>query len=714
MPFLLQSSQESMREVAHELGVGFIAKYSKTLLLELSEYISREFAFGDFIFIDPETKQEIARARDLKQMQSILSDISDEILSYHASQSHISKWMNSRGLFPLAAVLRQRNKTSFDSVVEMREFIIDAIKEYRMLLGQGVVAKFDPDNYSDFIWFARLGEGSIGGKARGLAFINTILQQHNIYDNFDGAKVLIPRTVVVAADYFDQFIKSNGLQYVINSETTDEEILSEFVSSRLPEKLVEELQAYIKYAKGPLAVRSSSKLEDSHYQPFAGIYSTYMIPLTANQDQMLRLLGKAIKSVYASVFFAASRAYISATSNVISEEKMAVVIQEVCGSQEGDYFFPAISGVARSINCYPIGDEKPSDGVVNLAYGLGKLVVEGGLTLRFSPKYPKNVLQLSTPELALRDTQREMYVLNLRPEQFKTSIDDGINIERLEINSPVVKAFRTTKGIFSTWDMANGAISDSHFAEGRKIVTFSHILKYDTFPLSDIICKILELAEHEMRCPVEVEFAVDTDTPYGEDKVFNLLQVRPIIETDNTTTMDWSVVDTNDSIIYAESALGTGAITGVRDILYVKMESFDSANTEKIADELLQINSNMRNANTNYVLVGPGRWGSSDPWLGVPVKWNHISEARVIVECGLENFNVDPSQGTHFFQNLTSFGVGYLTINPFRGDGSFDEAALNAMPASFEGEYLRVVTFDEPLDIFVDGRKNKAIIKKAL
>ena len=709
MPFLLQSSQESMRQTAQELGVGFIVKYSKTLLLELSEYISREFAFGDFVFADPATGVEIGRAKDLKEMQQLVLEIPDDVLLFYTSRNRLSKWMYSRGLFSLATMLKSMDNDSLPTTNDVRRFIADRINDYRILLGQGVVARFDPKTYSDYIWFARMGEGSLGGKARGLAFINSMLQKYNFYDKYPGVRILLPRTVVITTDYFDEFIRENGLQYVINSDISDEELLSEFVSSRLPEKLVTELRAYIKYAKGPLAIRSSSKLEDSHYQPFAGIYSTYMIPLTDNTDQMLRLLGKAIKSVYASVYFAASRAYITATANVLSEEKMAVVIQEVCGTEDSGYFFPTLSGVARSINCYPIGDEKPEEGVVNLAFGLGKLVVEGGQTLRFSPAYPQKILQLSTPELALRDTQREMYALNLRPEEFKTSLDDAVNLQRFDIGKAT--HFRNMRYVASTWDIENQTISDSSYTEGRKIITFAHILKYDTFPLAEIIRDLLAMGEEEMRCPVELEFAANLDIPYGTDKIFNFLQIRPIIDDRGNNSLDWQEIDHSNALIYAEHALGVGAVEGVNDIVYVRTDQFDTAHTTEIAHELERLNRKFRDAKQGYVLVGPGRWGSSDPWLGIPVKWPHISEAKVIVECGLENFRVDPSQGTHFFQNLTSFGVGYLTINPFLGDGVFREEILNAMPAVDESNFIRHVHFEHPLYIFVDGKNGKAIIK---
>ena len=711
MPVLLQSSQTAFAAQARELGAGFIAKNSKTLLQELSDFIAARFAFGDFLFKDLSTGRVIGRAKDLHEMQRLVASVPDDVFEYNTSQNNLSKWLYSRGLFPLAASIRQLDKSHFRTTEEHRAALVTLIRDYRTLLGQGVVAKFDPATYSDAIAFARIGEGSLGGKARGLAFMNSMLVKYSQYAKYENVRVTIPRTVVVATDYFDAFIRNNGLEYVLTTEMTDEEILSEFVSSTLPYKLREALKAYVRTVSGPLAVRSSSKLEDSHYQPFAGIYSTYMIPYTeGNEDRQLRLLQKAIKSVYASTYFAASKAYVQSSQNLIAEEKMAVVIQEVCGTADSGYFFPTISGVARSLNFYPIGDEKPQDGIVNLAFGLGKLVVDGGQTLRFSPRYPKNVLQLSTPELALSETQREMYALNLKPEEFKTSIDDAVNLQRFEINK--AKHFRNMRHVASTWDMQNQRITDSTFEDGRKIVTFSRILKYDTIPLAQIVCDLLEMGEKEMRCPIEMEFAVDMDVPYGTDCVFNFLQIRPIVDTQSNVSLDWSEVSPDGALVYAEHALGLGAIGDVCDVVYIRNEAFDSARTQQIADEIGALNNRMRAEKRSYVLIGPGRWGSSDPWLGIPVKWTAISEAKVIVECGLENFRVEPSQGTHFFQNLTSFGVGYMTISPFLGDGAFDAAQLDGEQAVYESELVRHVRFTEPLYIYVDGRKNKGIIRK--
>ena len=633
MPVLLQSSQVAFGKQAAELGAGFIAKNSKTLLSQLHDYIAKEFAFGDFVFKDPDTGA-----------------------------------------------------------------------------GQGVVARFDTETYSDAVAFARIGEGSLGGKARGLAFMNSMLMKHRQYDKHENVRIMIPRSVVIATEFFDDFIRHNGLKYIISQDFSDEEILSEFVSSVLPFRLREALKSYIRTVRTPLAIRSSSKLEDSHYQPFAGIYSTYMIPYVDNEDQMLRLLLKAVKSVYASVYFAASRAYIQSSQNLISEEKMAVIIQEVCGTEQDGLYFPTCSGVARSINYYPIGDERPEDGVCNIAMGLGKLVVDGGRTLRFSPRYPQKVLQTSTPELALRDTQNEVLALSLRPEEFRTSIDDAVNLRRLGLTQ--IGGFRNSKFVCSVWDRENERISDSPFDQGRKVITFNNILKYNTFPLAEIISDILTMGAEEMRCPVEVEFAVNMDVAPGQRQVFNLLQIRPIIDNQDNRSIDWNEVDASRALIYGEQALGIGQMTDIADIIYVKSEAFDSLSTEKIAEELLTLNNRMRDQGRPYILVGPGRWGSSDPFLGVPVKWNHISEARVIVECGIEKFDVEPSQGTHFFQNVTSLGVGYLTINPFRGDGLFREKELDARQALYDGTYLRQVRFDSPLWVCIDGRSNKGMVRE--
>lgn len=709
MPILLQSSREDKRVNELFSNVGFIHKYSKTLLADLSEYIIKEFSFGDFIFRDPETGAEVERAKELKDFQYIIANIDIDTLSHHTKQNHISKWLMARGLFGLGAEFKDIKNSDFKDMEDMRNLIINIIRDYRSLLGQGIVATFDIERYHRYIWFSRIGGGSLGGKARGLAFVNKLLLERNLFDKYPDVRITIPRTVVLATDIFDEFIRENGLASVINSNLSDDDILQEFVGSRLPERIMESLKVFLSYTRKPVAIRSSSKLEDSYFQPFAGIYSTYMIPYNPNVDQMLRQLSKAIKSVYASIYYSASRSYINATSNVLSEEKMAVVLQEVCGTEDNDLFFPTMSGVARSVNFYPIGDEKPEEGVATIGLGLGKLVVEGGKALRFSPSHPKKILQLSTPELALRDTQRSFYALDLRPESFRTSTNDSVNIVEVDIQNAL--NYRNMSNVASTWDAENERISDSPMAKGRKIITFAKLLKYGELPIANIIAELLKIGKEELKTEIEIEFALNMDTKDGKAAEFKFLQIRPIVKESQKETIKWEEEDINDSIIYAKAAMGLGRILGLRDIVYVKNDAFNPAKTEIIAQQLTELNEQFSEKGKNYILIGPGRWGSSDPWLGIPIKWAQISQARVICESGLPNFLIEPSQGTHFFQNLTSFGVGYMTLNPCQGDGSYNCEFLDKREAVFETEYIRHITFRHPLYVFIDGLNNKGIVR---
>ncbi len=710
MPYLLQSSQESMRAVAEELGVGFVRKTSKTLIHQLSEYIAREFAFGDFLVTDPHTGQVLARARNLYEFERLIATMSDDAIRYFAGKNYISRWLYSRGLFTIGNSFRDISINEGSDLAEIRKLNLRMIHDYRIRQGLGVVARFEPESYNDAIWFSRLGNGSLGGKARGLAFLNHILSKYDLYGKWEDVRVLVPRTLVITTEYFDRFILENGLQYVINSDLSDNEILSEFVASTLPSDLTDALRVFIRNVRRPLAVRSSSILEDSYYQPFAGVYSTYMIPHTENEDQELRLLSKAIKSVYASVYFASSRGYIISTSNVISEEKMAIVLQEICGSEDGGYYFPTLSGVARSINFYPIGYETPEDGVAKVAFGLGKAVVDGDQVLHFSPKYPKNVLQTSTPELTMNETQQAMFALNLQPDRFKTSVDDAVNLERIPVSD--CGAFRSFSKVVSTWDYENQRIVDSPVPRGPKFVTFAHILKYNTFPLADILSTLLDITRREVKCAVEIEFAADLDRGPDWAALFNVLQIRPISAVTSFNKVDWDSLDTSGALLSSGCAIGPGTIQGVRDIVYLRREGFDTLKTREMASELTALNTRMRDEGRNYVLIGYGRWGSSIPTLGVPVQWSNISEARVIVECCLENFRVDPSQGTHFFQNMTSFNAGYVNVNPYSRPGEYcDFDALDAMPAEYESEFVRMVHFDEDLTVCIDGQEDRALVK---
>jgi CheY-like chemotaxis protein len=706
MPFLMQSSQESMRTIARKLNVGFVIKTSKTLTQEVSEYIEREFGFGDFIARDPRTGKEIARASDLEGFERIISTISPAAFRRLSDNNYLSKWLFARGLFAIGRRVKTLQIQDETDIENIRQTNIRLIHDYRINQALGVVATYSPETYNDTIWFARCGDGAMGGKGRGLAFLNHVLQKNDLYDRWEGIRIFVPRTMVITTEYFDRFIHENGLQYVINADLSDDEILSEFVAAALPIELRDALRHFIRVTHKPLAVRSSSKLEDSYYQPFAGVYSTYMIPNTENEDHELRLLSKAIKSVYASVYYAASRGYITSTGNVLSEEKMAVVLQEVCGEQEGNYFFPVISGVARSVNFYPVGKEKPEDGIVKVAYGLGKVVVDGEQVLRFSPRYPKNVMQTSTVDLAMRETQQSMLALSLSPEKFRTSIDDAVNLERFPIHA--CDQFESLKMIASTYDRENMRIVDSCYPDGPRIVTFAPQLKFRTFPLAEIIRQLLEMAQQEIKCPVEIEFAVNLER---EPQIFHVLQIRPISADSLTAKVDWNQIDESDAFMRSDNALGIGQIEGVRDIIYLRREAFDVLRTLEMAETIRTWNARMRDEGRSYLLIGYGRWGSQIPTLGVPVQWSDISEAKAIAECSLENFRIEPSQGSHFFQNLTSFNVGYMNIDPWaRSAEHYDEAILNALPAVEETDLVRHVCLDDDLRMYIDGFKSHACI----
>ena len=707
MPFLMQSSQESMRTIAKQLKVGFVVKKSKTLTQEVSEYIESEFGFGDFIARDPRSGKEIARASDLEGFERIISTISPAAFRRLSDNNYLSKWLFARGLFAIGRPVSALQIADETDIENIRQTNIRLIHDYRINQALGVVAKYSPETYNDTIWFARCGDGPMGGKGRGLAFLNHVLQKNDLYDRWEGIRVLVPRTMVLTTEYFDRFIHDNGLQYVINADASDEEILSEFVAAALPNELRTALRHFIRVTNRPIAVRSSSKLEDSYYQPFAGVYSTYMIPHTENEDQQLRLLSKAIKSVYASVYYAASRGYITSTGNVLSEEKMAIVLQEVCGEQEGNYYFPVISGVARSVNFYPVGKEKPEDGMVKVAYGLGKVVVDGEQVLRFSPKYPKNVLQTSTVDLAMRETQQSMLALSLSPEKFKTSVDDAVNLERFPIHE--CGQFESLKMVASTYDRENMRIVDSCYPDGPRIVTFAPQLKFNTFPLADIVKQLLEMAQEEIKCPVEIEFAVNLE---HEPQIFHVLQIRPISADSLNAKVEWSNIDEQGAFLRSGNALGIGQIDDVSDIIYLKRDTFDIMRTREMAETIRQWNNKMRQDGKQYLLIGFGRWGSQIPTLGVPVQWSDISEAKAIAECGLENFRIEPSQGSHFFQNMTSFNVGYMNIDPWsRAEDLYDAKALDALPAVEETEFVRHVRLEKPLEMYIDGFANKALVK---
>ncbi len=708
IPFLLQSSDTENSALAAELHVGFLNKYSKNISNELREFILKNFGFGEFVFRDPKTLEEKFTASDLKSLQELIQSVPDDIIEYHTRHDDFSKWLNARALFPIAKRFKESKYEDFNTPEEVRDFIYNAISSFRTSKARGIIAGFDRSKFDEYLFFSRIGEGSLGGKARGLAFMASVLKKENLNSKYPGVLISVPPTVVLSTDVFEEFMQLNDLYSIALSDKSDEEILEHFIHSKFPDKIRDDLYAIASVAQNPIAVRSSSKLEDSLYQPFAGVYNTYMIPPHSDPLSAVTKLEHAVKSVYASVFFRSSKAYITATANLIDEEKMGIIIQSVCGKNYNGYYYPTLAGVARSLNYYPVEREKTEDGVVNIAYGLGKQIVEGGNSLRFSPRYPKNIIQLSSPDQALKDTQKYYYTLDMDADHYKPSIDDKVNLIRLPIkNAEKDSSFRFAA---STFDFNNQAIRDGLIHEGKRIITFSSILNHNSFPLSELIADLLEISSRALNHPVEIEFAANLDTPKDEPMIFNYLQVRPIISQGKGIFNEILEINEEKIIIRSEKAMGNGIINNIADFIYIKLDNYDPSDNKEIASEIEKMNDLLKNENRSYVLVGPGRWGSSDPWLGIPIKWQQISAVRLIVELGLEDYKVDASQGTHFFHNLTSFGVGYFTVNTHIGDDLLKIDYLNNLSAINETKFLRHIRFSKPLLVDIDGRNTRGII----
>ncbi|MBO4956055.1 MAG: phosphoenolpyruvate synthase, partial [Muribaculaceae bacterium] len=710
LPVIIESSEPSNRPEAESLGCVFIDKNSKKLPVDLSAAISKEFSFGDFVMTDPDTGREI-RIRSLKDLQYQINDIPASALLHHASSNDISRWLYSRALFPIAEVIKQHRFYSVDEAPAVRKLFFDLIVKYRKMKNRGVVAVYRKDRFDHYSNFARIGQGSLGGKGRGLAFIDQIIKRNPVCDNLHGLAITIPRTVVLCTDIFDEFMAKNSLYPIALSDAPDSEILECFLKAELPHRLTDDLISLLEVIDSPLAIRSSSLLEDSHYQPFAGIYSTYMIPHLSDMKATLAILSDAIKGVYASVFYADSKAYMTATSNIIDQEKMAVIIQEVVGTRVGDAYFPSFSGVGRSLNYYPAGPERAEEGVAEIAVGLGKYIVDGGVSLRFSPAHPAHAMQTSELSTTLRDTQRELYGLDLHaPENFR--IDDGFNIVRLKVQD--VAQTGALRHMISTFDIRDGMIRDSDRGEGRKLVTFNNILRHESLPLAEAVCFMLTTGQKEMGRPVEIEFA-GIISPDGKIKGrIYWLQIRPIADRKDTVDNELMALPDDRLILRSDTALGNGRIEGINTIVYVDTENFSSVQNPAIALEIEQINRRLTESQTPYVLIGPGRWGSSDPFLGIPVKWPQIAGARLIVESSLPGYRIEPSQGTHFFQNLTSFGVGYFTIDTSAGKGYCDMEYLNSFTPILRTEHVRVVQLPEAVTIGLDGRKSRGVVAKPL
>jgi len=706
VPLILQSSEAENRQKAWDAGFDFLDKNSKKFNVDLRHLLEEHMGFGDFVFRDPNTHEEVARVSSLKELQDNIFKVPHDSLMHHIRRNHMSRWLCARAIFPVSQFLKHVTWHKLQDVDAHRQIIFDAIVQYRRMKNIGVVAVFDRLKYDRYAHFARIGEGSLGGKGRGLAFLDNIIKRHPELNQFENASVQIPKTVVLCTDFFDEFMDSNNLWGIALSDAPDDEILSHFLKAQLPDALIADFFTFFDAIKTPIAVRSSSLLEDSHYQPFAGIYSTYMIPWLDDKYEMLRMLACAIKSVYASVYYRDSKAYMTATQNVIDQEKMAVILQEVVGQQYGDLYYPTFSGVLRSLNYYPIGEETAEEGIASLALGLGKYIVDGGQTLRVSPYHPNQILQTSELETALSDTQTRFYALDMSHVGDDFKVDDGFNIKKVRVKQADQDG--SLNFIASTYDPVDQVIRPGLYEGGRKIISFVGVLQQGVFPLPELLQLTQKLGAEEMRRPVEIELACNI---VGDKLYFHLLQIRPIVDSKQVLDEDLQKIPDSDCLLRSNNSLGHGISEDVVDVVYVKAgEDFTAANNPLIAREIEEINRRFLDEGKNYVLIGPGRWGSSDYWLGIPVKWPHISAARVIVEAGLKNYHVDPSQGTHFFQNLTSFGVGYFTINTYTGDGIIQQAVLDSMPAVEETEHVRHVRFDTPLKVMMDGKKQTGVV----
>ena len=714
VPIIFESAESSNKFYADELKCSFLDKNSKTFPQDLRKEIMNNFGFGDFIIIHPQTKQEVMRIHSLNDLQKKIFDIPVDSLIYHLSHNHFSRFFYSRAIFPIAEFIKGIDVSDYKDMNEARQVIFDTIVAYRQMKNSGIVAVFEKGRFDNYSNFARIGEASLGGKGRGLAFLGQMIKNHSLEleTQFPNAQIQIPKTVVLATDLFDAFMESNNLYDIALQELEDDEIIQYFLQAELPNALLDDVNAFLDVVNKPLAIRSSSLLEDSHYQPFAGIYNTYMIPYVADRDIMLKKLSYAIKGVYASVFFKESKSYMTATQNLIDQEKMAVVIQEVVGQAHGDHFYPTLSGVARSLNYYPIQHEKTEDGIANIALGLGKYTVDGGVTLRFSPKHPQAIIQTSSVEYALKETQTWFYALNLIPLSSDLfSANDAYNLLKLTVRE--TEEDGVLPFIASTYDPNDQVLLDGFYpGKNRKVITFAGVLQNKIFPLAKILDCILQLGQTEMGRPVEIEFAVNLEKNAEQEVVgtFYLLQIRPIVDSKEMMAEDLSLIQPEETILFSKHALGHGITNDIMDIIYVKTETFNAIDNPHIASELERWNKQLTEENRPYILIGPGRWGSSDPWLGIPVKWPHISNARLIVEAGLENYRIEPSQGTHFFHNLTSLGVGYFTINPYLSDGFFDEKFLQQQTCIQESKHLRHVRLSSPAIIKIDGKKNIGVV----
>jgi CheY-like chemotaxis protein len=711
IPILLQSMTPDHEAEARVVGASFALKDSPLLLHELRQFMAQHFSFGDFVFRTADGV-EVGRACDLKSLEEQLHFVPEESLRYHAERNHFSNWLKARTEFWLAHKLRPRKVTDFPSVEAMRLDLISSLSQYRKMQQRGLISDFSKDTFDPATSFARIGGGSLGGKARGLGFVNILINNYHVRDRFEGIKVEVPPAVVLGTEVFDRFVDENRLRDFAISCTDDAEITKRFLASRsFPEEVLGDLAAFLDLVPGPLAVRSSSLLEDSQYHPFAGVYETYMIP-NNHPDSFLRLsqLVNAIKRVYASTFYSSAKDYMKVTAFRLEEEKMAVIIQRMVGAQHGSRFYPHFSGVAKSHNFYPVSPQKASDGIVSVALGLGKWVVDGGLSLRFCPRYPNHIIQFFSASEALRNSQREFFALDLNAPPLDGSKTTDALLSRFGLE--VAEADETLKYVGSTFSQENDALYDGLSRKGIRVVSFAPILRNRIFPLPKIVDLLLDMGTWGMGTPIEIEFAVDLAGRPGAPHEFGLLQMRPLVVSREIEELSVEGFEKEKLLCYSEEALGHGAMRDICDIVMVDIGRFDRSRSQDVAHDVAVFNEKLVAQGKPFVLIGVGRWGSLDPWLGIPVKWNQISGARAIVESGFKDVSVDPSQGSHFFHNITSFNVGYFSVDYSPGHGFIDWEWLQNQPSEAETALVRHVRLARPLVVKLNGHQSKGVILK--
>ena len=711
LPILLQSSREHFAPRAHEVGAAFLRKYSDTLLADLRRYMVEYFAFGDFVFRLP-NGAEVDRASDLKTLEDKLRTVPAESIAFHGERNHFSNWFTARTEFALARKLKPRKVSDFPTLEHLRHDLIESIAEYRREQSETLVADFNPHTFDARVaFFARIGGGSLGGKARGLAFVRYLLNYHHLGQRLPGCRVVVPSAAVLATDCFDRFLAENGLLDFARASRDEQEIQQRCQLASLPQDVVQFLVAFLDGAHWPLAVRSSSLLEDSQYQPFTGVYDTFMLPnnqlsLAERLDQLMA----AIKRVYASTFSNHAKAYLHATPYRLEEEKMAIVLQRVVGASHANRFYPEFSGVARSYNFYPVPPLNPEDGVASVALGLGRTVVEGERCLSFCPRYPQHIPQFSSVEDTLANSQREFWALELNSREASVPPEAAMRETRFSLD--VAERDGTLNALGSTYVPENNAISDGLSRSGVRLVTFAPVLKHHVFPLADALSLLLDVGARGMNRPAEIEFAVRLSRDASRPHEFGVLQMRPMVLSREGEALDAEEPRTDRLLCQSASVLGNGRVDDLRDLVVVDFHRFDRAQSRVPAAEVARFNAELGAEGRPYLLIGVGRWGSNDPWLGIPVTWDQISGARVIVESGFRDYRVTPSQGSHFFQNLTSFEIGYFTVNEGAGEGFVRWDWISEQPARQELHFVRHLRFREPMVVKMNGRKHEGIVYK--